>query len=183
MVTHPADLQLVQRCMAGDPAARDDFGRRLDCVPRIVAARNRRLRPPLGLEVVQDVAGEVVLQAWSKLADFNGYAAIESWLYAFCEFTLLNAARRLHRERAAPLEDEPAAPPERTFEGEPIARAMQRLPADEHGVVRMKHYDEMTFEAIAERLQIPLTTAKGRYYRAIERLRYWLGDNAQKEGA
>ncbi len=182
MVTHPRDLKLVQRCIEGEAAARDELGRRFEYVSRIVSARNRRLQHPLDPDLVADVAGEVVLLALRKLSEFNGYAALESWLYAFCEFTLLNTARRTRREQSIPLETEPATIPGIDLDGERLQLALQRLPSEELGAVRLKHYDGLTFEDIAERLQIPLTTAKGRYYRAIQRLRYWLGGSEHEEG-
>ncbi|MGE3172139.1 MAG: RNA polymerase sigma factor [Planctomycetota bacterium] len=178
MVTHEADFHLAQRCLAGDSHARETLGARMACVPRIVAARNRRLPAPMPESALPDVASEVVLQAWNRLADYNGFAAFESWLYRFCEFTLLNAARQRVRNRTSLLDEAAAAAAEDApgswVDAERIQRALERLPEDELIVVRAKHFDDLTFEAIAERIAIPLTTAKGRYYRAMDRLRQWL---------
>jgi RNA polymerase sigma-70 factor (ECF subfamily) len=177
MVTHPADLDLVQRCLAGERDARDQVGARLSCLPRIVAARNRRLTPPLDASRLQDVAGEVSLQVWNKLHEYNGLAALESWLYRFCEFTLLNAARRARKEQTDALDEAGTAArsADSDLDAERLHLLMARLPDDESAAVRGKHFDDLTFEQIAERLAIPLTTVKGRYYRGVERLRTWLG--------
>lgn len=177
MISHPDDLALVQRCLAGEAGARERFGERLACIPRLLAARNRRLSAPLAEGLLHDIASDVVLQVWQRLADYNGYAAIESWLYRFCELTLCNAMRRARRVQAEALDPDSAPAPAATdaHDGERLQLALARLPAEEFEVVRAKHYEESTFEQIAARFAIPLTTAKGRYYRAMMRLRYWLG--------
>ena len=51
---------------------------------------------------------------------------------------------------------------------------LSMLSPGESEVIRLKHFAQMTFEEIAERLGISANTAKTRYYRGLERLRGWL---------
>ena len=44
------------------------------------------------------------------------------------------------------------------------------LPVDEQAVVRLAHFDGLTFPEIAARLGIPLGTVKSRSFRAHKRL-------------
>lgn len=177
MVTHRADLELVQRCLAGDPKARDEVGQRLACIGRILAARNRRTPSPLPDHALEDVAGEVRLSVWHRLELYNGFAALESWLFRFCELTLLNAMRGRRRQQPQSLADVPepiAAQDEDSVDCEFVQQALARLPEEEFSVVHGKHFQGLTFEAMAERYRVPLATAKGRYYRALVRLKGWL---------
>jgi RNA polymerase sigma-70 factor (ECF subfamily) len=52
-----------------------------------------------------------------------------------------------------------------------IEAALRALPAEQREVVHLKIYDGMTFQAIADRLEIPLNTAASRYRYAIDKLR------------
>ena len=38
-------------------------------------------------------------------------------------------------------------------------------------MIRLKHFQELTFEEISSRLSIPANTAKTKYYRGLEKLR------------
>jgi len=52
-----------------------------------------------------------------------------------------------------------------------VKRAMADLPAKQREVVRLKIYDEMTLQEIAERLKVPLSTVKTRLYDGFKGLR------------
>jgi RNA polymerase sigma factor (sigma-70 family) len=55
------------------------------------------------------------------------------------------------------------------FEGVHLALARLDPPADD--IVRLKHFEELTFEEIGQRLLLSPNTAKTHYYRALVRLR------------
>ena len=59
-------------------------------------------------------------------------------------------------------------------DSERVYQGLDRLLPEESAVVRLKHFGELTFEEIAERECAPLATVKSRYYRALEKLRFWL---------
>ena len=75
----------------------------------------------------------------------------------------------LARERA-PLFAQSADPDERIFR-EKLAEALGELPPDQRAVVHLKLWEKLTFEAIAETLEIPLNTAASRYRYGIDKLR------------
>lgn len=54
---------------------------------------------------------------------------------------------------------------------EKLRHAMQRLPDDWRQVVQLRMNENLTFQQVADRLQIPLGTALTRMRRALERLR------------
>ncbi len=63
-----------------------------------------------------------------------------------------------------------ADPDEQTFR-EKLAAALGELPADQRAVVHLKLWEKLTFEAIAETLEIPPNTAASRYRYGIDKLR------------
>ena len=59
---------------------------------------------------------------------------------------------------------------EEAFRAE-LSKALSELPEEQRVVVHLKLWERMTFEAIAETLQIPLNTAASRYRYGIDKLR------------
>jgi RNA polymerase sigma-70 factor (ECF subfamily) len=54
---------------------------------------------------------------------------------------------------------------------EQLAGALGELPVDQRAVVHLKLWEGLTFEAIAELLEIPLNTAASRYRYGLDKLR------------
>ena len=52
-----------------------------------------------------------------------------------------------------------------------LAEALGELPPDQRAVVHLKLWEELTFEAISEALEIPLNTAASRYRYGLDKLR------------
>jgi RNA polymerase sigma-70 factor (ECF subfamily) len=64
-------------------------------------------------------------------------------------------------------------PDEQTFRAT-LAEALAELPADQCAVVHLKLWEGLTFEQIADALDIPLNTAASRYRYGLDKLREWL---------
>ena len=69
---------------------------------------------------------------------------------------------------------------EDTTELDRIYQSLDRLPAEDARILWLKHFDDRTFEAIARQLGQPAPTIKSRYYRALDKLRYWLAPTFQE---
>lgn len=65
----------------------------------------------------------------------------------------------------------PGANPDETAFRDSLARALAELPADQRTVVHLKLWENLTFEQIAEALEIPQNTAASRYRYGIDKLR------------
>jgi len=63
-----------------------------------------------------------------------------------------------------------ANPDEQSFR-EALATALEELPSEQRAVVHLKLWEGLTFEAIAEALEIPPNTAASRYRYGIDKLR------------
>jgi len=61
-------------------------------------------------------------------------------------------------------------PDERAFR-DSLASALGELPPDQRAVIHLKLWERLTFEAIAEALDIPLNTAASRYRYGLDKLR------------
>jgi RNA polymerase sigma-70 factor (ECF subfamily) len=61
-------------------------------------------------------------------------------------------------------------PDEQAFR-EALSRALQELPPDQRTVVHLKLWEGMTFENIADLLEIPLNTAASRYRYGLDKMR------------
>jgi len=65
----------------------------------------------------------------------------------------------------------PAENPDEAAFRESLSRALAELPADQRAVVHLKLWENLTFEQIAETLDIPPNTAASRYRYGIDKLR------------
>jgi RNA polymerase sigma-70 factor (ECF subfamily) len=65
----------------------------------------------------------------------------------------------------------PASDPDEQHFRAALAEALAELPADQRAVVHLKLWECLTFEQIAEALDIPLNTAASRYRYGLDKLR------------
>ena len=174
------DLTVIRPMRDNGRNTLQGFGERLKCVPRILSVQNHRMGEPLNQEDLADVTQEALLVIWRKLASFERNTLFESWAYRICFLELMNYLRKTQRRRrlmdeaaqTLRLEPAPAAPVlPRTERYELVHLALAVLETEEAAIVRMRHFDDETFEQVGRRLDIPTGTAKTRYYRALTKLR------------
>lgn len=173
---HQKDAALVLMSLT-DAQSRSDLIERLRCVPRILSAKNALLSRPLGRADLEDLAQETVMLVWSKRGEFEGRSSIETWVYPFCYHALMNRLRAKVRSPRTGTELPELEPQQTTEERDftHVHAAIARLEPDEEQLVRLKHFDDMTFQEIGEKLSVSPNTIKARYYRAIGRLRVFMG--------
>ncbi|MEM7308565.1 MAG: sigma-70 family RNA polymerase sigma factor [Planctomycetota bacterium] len=176
---HRDDYDLVQRALALDPDATRRFAQRVACVAPFVRRFCRRGGTPVSEAVVEDIAQETYLALWRKAEGYRGTTRLESWA---CGFAAVEV-QRWRRRRARSLQREqsegavagavPGEVPSDTRDY--LERAIERLGPPASTVIRLKHFEELTFDAIADRLSLSPNTAKSHYYRGLERLRTVIG--------
>jgi RNA polymerase sigma-70 factor (ECF subfamily) len=177
--THPDDLSVATRAVAGDAQARALFATRMECVPRMLAVMNRRQRLPLPAQDVDDLVQDTLVTIWRRLDTYAGMASLETWVYRFCRFQLANRLRAVSRRPAhVPLaaDAQVSEDARRLLEFEDVQAALERLPALTSDVIRLKHFGSLSFTEIGVRLALSPNTAKTRYYRGLAELRRLLGD-------
>jgi RNA polymerase sigma-70 factor (ECF subfamily) len=188
----PADLardaRLVAAALSGDRAAAERLAERLMCVPRVLGAINARRGGRLSSHDLEDLIGDCLLGIWRKLGSYHGEATLEGWLYRFCFLEFMNKARLLSRrpEVSKPelaQHESGADSVESDLEREDIERTLARLGPPDADVVRLKHFDELTFEGIAQVMGITTKMAKTRYYRGIAWLQRELSAQLREKSA
>ena len=76
---------------------------------------------------------------------------------------------------ATPEHASPAHSAEKKQRREAVRKAVSSLPPELREVVVLKEFEDLTFQEIADALQIPLSTVKSRLYTALKQLRMRLG--------
>jgi RNA polymerase sigma-70 factor (ECF subfamily) len=95
-------------------------------------------------------------------------ASFRSYLFGIA-YNLWMADRRkfANRNPSAVLDKEPAAPaspdPE---EGIWVRRALDKLDADDREIVMLREYEQLSYQEIADLLQVPINTVRSRLFRA-----------------
>jgi RNA polymerase sigma-70 factor (ECF subfamily) len=184
---HPADLELVRAVLRRDPKAVDALVQRLSCIPRILAILNQRMGSVLGPEDLSDLTQDTLARLWPRMQDYTGQAALETWFYGYCFNGFMNAVRKERRlesmERASALSESipsPGQPPPR-LEFDHLERGLERLDQRDMRVIRLKYFDELTFEEIGGRLEISPNTAKTCFYRGMRRLEQLLRASEEED--
>jgi RNA polymerase sigma-70 factor (ECF subfamily) len=180
METVTSDEQILKRALAGDA---DAFG-------EIVRRWERRIYSlaygMLGREEdARDATQETFLSAFRNLREFRGEAKVSSWLHRIAINQCITRQRRAKVRGETALEDEletaeasflapanesPARAAESRQRTEMVRRAVGSLPVELRQVVVMKEFEELTFQEIAEALDLPLSTVKSRLYTALRQL-------------
>ena len=175
-----SESELIQRVLAGDPAAeRHLYDRHVDRVYRL-AYRLANGDPDLA----QDFTQEAFLRAFDKLGDFKGKSALSTWLHAITVSVSLNGLRKVKRHKQRETDLEEAGLVVGTMrEAEPdlktkLRRAIAALPERYKTVFVMYDVEGYTHEEIGNVLNLPVGTSKARLSRAREKLREALADFA-----
>ena len=174
-VLHASDRHLAERAARGEPSAVAELIARLQCVARFAAVCNRSLGGVLDRQGLEDVGQDVLATVWAKLAEFRGEASLDTWAFRITDLTVRNAVRKAYKRRPAAGELPDVGVPNPGLAGvdaaEQVAMAMANLPQEEVAVLRLKHYEDLTFDEIGRTLGISPNTAKTRYYRALTTMR------------
>jgi RNA polymerase sigma-70 factor (ECF subfamily) len=170
------DLELVRLALGARPLAQARLIERMMCVPSILNALNARMGWPLSEDELADAAQNTATLVWRKLSTFNGTSLLETWFYGIARFEVLNTLRQKRLRTTDEIVDETPSARDAGSEVdvERIRAALDRLEAEQAQIVRLHHFDELTLEQCAARLGISLSSAKRRYYRAVERLHAYL---------
>ncbi len=181
MTVETSDEQLVERAQAQDAEAFGEIVRRWE--RKIFALCYGMLGKE---EDARDAAQETFLSAYRNLSSFRGEAKVSSWLHRIAVNQCLTKQRRAKVRGETSLENEnegennslltpigksPFRQTEQKERIEAIRKAVNTLPPELKEIVVMKEFEEMTFQEIAETLELPLSTVKSRLYNALKQLR------------
>jgi RNA polymerase sigma-70 factor (ECF subfamily) len=132
--------------------------------------------------LAEDAAQQAFLQAWRAAGTFDPTRALAAWLASIARRTAIDVYRRERRHIGGrDLEDVESElitmPPsvEQIYDVSEVRHAVDALPDEDRKLIRMQHFDELTHNEIAQRLEIPVGTVKSRSFRAHRRLAGLLG--------
>jgi RNA polymerase sigma-70 factor (ECF subfamily) len=147
----------------------------------------------------EDLSQQVFVRVWKSAARWEPAAKFTTWLYTIVRNLVFNESRRRSRRPARSLEemqddeehprqfaDAATKPPDTTLlDAEmqaAIERAIQELPEAQRMAVVLRRYQDVSYEEIAEVLQITVSAVKSVLFRARtelrEKLRVYLGEDA-----
>jgi RNA polymerase sigma-70 factor (ECF subfamily) len=176
-----SDEQIVERALNGDPEAFGEIVRRWE--RRIYALCYGILGRE---EEARDASQETFMSAFRNLRGFRGEAKVSSWLHRIAVNQCITKQRRAKVRGETSLEDEnetddssffapafqsPSRAAEHKQKTDAVRRAVNALPIELKQVIVMKEFEEMTFQEIADTLDLPLSTVKSRLYTALKQLR------------
>ena len=162
---------LVDQAKRGDREAFDALARTVG--DRCMAIAFRILRDA---DRADDAVQAALIVAWRELRTLRDSDRFEPWLHRILTNECYAEARR-HRRWSAEVRLLPA--PDRGESGEVSAihdrdqldRAFRRLTIEQRSVLVFHHYIGLPLTEVADRLGIPVGTAKSRLHRGLETLR------------
>jgi RNA polymerase sigma-70 factor (ECF subfamily) len=178
---HEEDLELARRCRRGDEDAQRSFVDRFGSLVYSVCGRSGLDGPDR-----DDVAQQILLDAFRALPCYRGTSRLSTWIYSLSLRRVADHFRSPQRRDVAcgwPGDDTfPPAPPtssgqapdEQAVKAEEHARlrrAVSRLPEPERAVVLAYYLGEMTVREISRALKMPEGTVKTRLHRGRQSLR------------
>ncbi|MCB9744016.1 MAG: sigma-70 family RNA polymerase sigma factor [Alphaproteobacteria bacterium] len=187
MVLGPTDEELVRRFKDGDRHAFNEIVRRYQS--RVFSLCLRWMGDR---QIAEEVAQDVFIATFKALGRFRGDAKLSTWIFRVtvnhCKNRRLYRKRR-HTERHEALEgnqrDDPDAPnrqladedapsPEvlrNQSEADHILQdALEALDADQREIIVLRDIEDLSYEEIADLLELPRGTVKSRLHRARKEL-------------
>jgi RNA polymerase sigma-70 factor (ECF subfamily) len=169
----------IGRRLATDPDAIHDAYTTLG---PLVLAYLRRLVPAADAE---DVLQRTFLELWRSRGRYDTARSLEGWILGIARKRAIDHLRRRHHE-VVPLDeargiagDDGRVLAERYERAALVRSALTQLPEEQRQALGMVYFGEYTQAEAAQRLGIPLGTAKARIFRGLQRLGTLLGPEAQ----
>ncbi len=169
------ETELIRRSQQGDEQAFGDLVR--SYYRLVVSVAYRLCNDP---DLAQDVAQETFVKAWRALPRFRPKneksTGLRAWL---CRIAVNTTVDEMRRQRPVtevekiPLAGgvRPADVLDRAEEIAAVRRAVARLPEHSRAALILREYEGLSYQEIAEALNIPIGTVMSRLNYARQRLR------------
>jgi len=173
------DEQLVRETLKGNQASFQLLVERYQ--DRVFALARHYTRNAVEVE---DLVQDTFLKAYSRLATFQGQSSFFTWLYRIAVNTILDGMKRRGRSPVRTVEDPEmlATPgptrisgPSANMEREEIARithaVLAEMPEIFRTVLVMREFDDLSYQEMADVLEISIGTVESRLFRARARFK------------
>jgi RNA polymerase sigma-70 factor, ECF subfamily len=178
-----ADEELMQLTQSGDPRAFELVYDRHGAAAYSLAFRIAGERGG-----AEDITQEAFLSIWRTRARYDpARGSVRTWVLGIVHHRAIDSLRRNERHTRRRASDEGIAETQeaaeftdleaiRTEEARAVRKAVQALPAEQTRVIELGYYGGFTTSQIAEMLDAPLGTVKGRMRLGLDKLRHELGE-------
>ena len=178
------EQQWVEAARQGDQSAFEQLVRLYE--KRVLALTTRMCKNPADAE---EAAQEAFLSAWQGLPFFRGDASFSTWLYRLASNACVDLLRREGRRQSAAgpsLNDEevqlevpdtapsPQEQAERSELRQQIEAGLQALTPDHRQVLLLREMHQLSYDEIAQTLDVDVGTVKSRINRGRKQLRNFL---------
>lgn len=182
------DYDLIGRAIKGDQSAYDRLMKKY-----YKLVNNLIYRMIYNKEDVEDLTQEAFIKAFNSLEKFDHQFAFSTWLYKIASNNCIDYLRKkklntISIDKEIDSEDEDLRfeipdveykPDRNILDAEKkkiLEDAIASLPEKYKTVILLRHQDEMEYEEIAQKLNIPLGTVKAHIFRGRELLNKYLKD-------
>jgi RNA polymerase sigma-70 factor (ECF subfamily) len=177
------DRQLLQRCLARQPHAWEDFvDRFLGLVVHVVTHTSHSRSIAISPHDLEDLSSEVFLAIltddYGVLRRFRGQSSLATYLTVIARRVVV---RELLKRRIMPnhpdageiqqVEDESTDVEERLANREEVERLLDELHGDEAMIVRLYHLDGKTYHEISRTMGVPVNSIGPALSRARAKMR------------
>lgn len=126
------------------------------------------------LDVVQDS----IQKGWVALEKLENHSQMKSWFYKIVVRTAIDFLRKMKRIRVT--DDETllylCEETKDTYKDTDLNNALDTLPLSLKQVIILRYFEDLKLEDVSDVLEIPLSTAKSRLYKALKLLKIELQD-------
>lgn len=166
-----SERDLLKRAKGGDESAFKEIYERYKS--RIL---NFFFRMCLNEHLAEELLQELFVRIWINLPKFNPKFKFYTYLYRSAHNLWVNEFRRKKEILMAEFDissshEQPLDKIIKTEEFERLQKALSSLPEGERAALILSEYNGLSYDEIAEVLEVPLGTVKSRIFRALERLR------------
>ena len=175
----PSDRDLIQRARRGETEAYGELVRRTQAAVFSVCFRVLGER-----REAEDLAQESFVRAWERLDTFDLERPFLPWIRRVAANLCLNRigarAPEAELDEERDQADDTAAPPrlaEQRDQAERVRAALLALPPRYRLVIELRHFQELSYDEIAETMQRPLSDVKSDLFRARKLLAARLQDD------
>jgi RNA polymerase sigma-70 factor (ECF subfamily) len=184
----PDDRELMARVKEGEQSALELLFARWE--GPLFAFFYRLGCPP---SLVEDLTEEALVTVYRQRHRYDLDRAFAPWLYGIARLVWKDYLRHRGREisRTVPLDAANGVPAselgpsdmaEVRQEVEAVRRAIEQLPEEQKAAFILRHYQGLSYEEIAEALQVPLGTIKWRIHESMRRLEASLVSSRREGG-
>lgn len=178
----PGEAELIKQAKAGNTEA---FSALVVAQQRFVY--NLALRTLGDPQEAEDIAQEAFVRAWLSLPRFREEAKFQTWLYRIVVNLCYNRLPHLRHHLAAEGDEvlntvpdkrltNPATQVEFSQKRAFLHQQIENLPEKYRLLITLRYQNELSYDEIAEVLDLPLGTVKTGLFRARAQLRQALAD-------